>query len=797
MIKNYVKIAFRNFLRYKWNSVFNILGLSLGIACSVYIYTLLKYELSYDRFHDDIDQIYRICQQKESRGETSRYGCVTHKYSDYILEHYDGIEAMARYAPNRPAKISYKKNSFMEDRHEYVEPGIFSIIKANFIFGDPKTCLDKLHTVVLSNTAYNKYFGSGDPLGEFILIDEVSFEVTGVIEDMPDNSRFRHDFYESWITYINEPAPEGWDRRGRYLTTYIKFKPEANIEAFKGWITGIPEIFNKDNENYEKGNTALFIQPLKKLHLSRDTNMIWDWEDAVNPVYIYILFGTVLLILSMSALNYINLSIASYSIRAREVGLRKTLGATRKQLIYQFIGESVLIVFIAHIIGIFLLEFFLPFLNNLTELPLVLDYTLMGTWIMIASIVILLGFGAGAYPAFYLTVLSPTQAEKNNIFRSSGKYEFKEFLIVVQFALSIILIIGTSLIFRQVNFMKHMDLGISLKDKIVIELPQGHVNAENVQTVKNEFMNTGLFINASISSSVPGRSTYTWTQWPTGEKKDNAHPINCMEVDYAYFDIYGIELAYGSRFDKNLSYETNMGYLLNEESVKVFGWDSNEDALVKTLGDRPSKVKGIIKNFHYEGLQKSIEPFGMFLGTGEDARYLTLQHTVTSKDPLNLDLLANKFGELFPDAVFGYFFIENDFNQQYKSEDSLVSLFFVITILAILIAVIGLFGMTAFYCAQKEKSMGLRKIFGAEPSTILISLIKRFSLWVIFSFIIAVPLSVVGIKMWLVNFAYRTDISITVILAAGLLSLSITILTVLFHSYKLSRKNPLDVIRYD
>ncbi|HUS86477.1 MAG TPA: FtsX-like permease family protein [Bacteroidales bacterium] len=797
MNRNYIKVAFRNFLRYRWNSVFNIMGLSIGIACSIYISILLRYELGYDRFHDDINLIYRIGQKGISRGESSTFACVTEKNSNYILENYDGIEYMARFAPNRPVQVSYDDKSFMEDKHQFVEPDIFHIIKTEFLYGNRETCLERPYTIVLSRTAWQKYFDSSDPMGKLIKVDTSFFEVTGVIEDIPDNSRFRLDFFESWITYINSPAPEGWDRTGRYLHTYIKFKPEANVEAFEEWIKDIPELLSRDNIDIQRGDVDIFIQPLKGLHLEKNSHMIWDWENAANPVYIYILIGTVILILTLCGLNYINLNIASYSVRAREVSIRKTVGASRKQLVYQFMGESLILVFISHIIGLFLVELFIPILNDMTEMNLNPDYSSPVIWIIIISIILLLGLGAGSYPAFYLTRFSPAQTGRKNIFLGSGKFDFKEILIVIQFASSIILIIGTSLIYRQVNYMKNIDMGVSIENKLIISLPEGKVNLENREQVKKEFINSGLFSGASVSSSVPGRSTYTWSTWPSGEQSTNSHPINYIEVDYDYFDLYGLEIVAGSAFNSALSEESNNGELQNEEAIRVFGWDTPDLALTKTIGNYNVPIKGIIKNFHYKGLQKQIEPFSMFCGDAEDTRYLTLQYNTDGISEQRLDMLEKKFYELFPGSIFDYFFLEEDFNQQYKSEDKIVRLFVVFTLMALLIACIGMFGITAFFCLQKEKSTGVRKVFGADQSLILLSLIKRFSLWVLLAFLIAVPLSVLGIKMWLKNFAYQTNISVLIIIVAGLLSLVITIITVMYHSLKLSGKNPVDILRYE
>jgi putative ABC transport system permease protein len=438
----------------------------------------------------------------------------------------------------------------------------------------------------------------------------------------------------------------------------------------------------------------------------------------------------------------------------------------------------------------------LPFLNDMTGMNLILDYSSPGIWLVIISIILLLGFGAGSYPAFYLSILAPARSGKRSLFATIGSFDFKEVLIVIQFALSIILIIGTSLIYRQVNYMKNMNTGISIKDKLIIELPEGMVNSGNREQVKEEFIGAGLFSGASVSSSVPGRRTYTWRLWPSGEERENTHPVNCIEVDHDFIDLYGLEIIAGQKFDKNLGEESNLGYIQNEAAVRAFGWGSTDEAMTKSINER-EKLHGILRDFHYKGLQKEIEPFGMFCGDTEDGRYLTLQYEAAGFDSHRLALVEEKFYELFPGKIFRFFFLEQDFNLQYKSEDRLIRLFVAFTLVSVLIAVIGLFGMTAFYCVQKEKSMGIRKVFGAEPSVILTSLVKKFISWILISFIIAVPLAVIGIKMWLSNFAFRADISIPVILLAGLLSVIITVLTVLFHSLRLSGKNPVDIIRQD
>lgn len=796
MKKDHLKVALRNFIRYKWNSIFNLLGLSFGIACSVYLFILIDYEVGYDRFHDDIDLVFRMCTRSETERAINYFACITQKNSDYIRKNYDGIEYMARYAPNRPAQVTYNDKSFLEARQDYVEPEIFKIIKAEFILGNSETCLDRPNTVVITNSVRHKYFGDSDPLGKLMKIDTLYFEVTGVIRDMPENSRFRHDFYESWITYEKMPAQPGHDITGRFLTTYIKFKPDSDIEAFKEWIKGIPELLDENPDGRSQGNSDLFIQKVKSLHLARSENFIWDWEDSANPVFVYILIGTVMLILIMSGLNYINLNIASYSVRIREVGIRKSAGATRRQLILQFLSESILAVFVAHIFGLFLVELFLPLLNDMTEMNLVINYKGAGIWIVIFFIIIILGVGAGSYPAFYLTRLSPVKAINDRLFKGNGRVEFKELLIILQFAMSIILIIGTILIFKQVSFMKNRELGVSLENKLIIELPQGDVSQENAEMVKENFTGLGLFSGASISSSVPGKSTYTWRLWPTGEENTNFHSINCMEIDYDYVDLYGLQVVAGSSFDRSLGYESNRGYIFNEEAVKVFGWNSFNEALLKTIG-RGTPLRGVMKNFHYRGLQKDIEPLGMFLGSYEDARYLTLQAADIQNRSGEITRAREKYEELFPGKIFNYFFLKEEFNSQYRSEDKTVKLFMVFTIMAVIIAIIGLFGMTAFYCMRKEKSTGIRRVFGADRSDILLSLLVRFSIWVTLSFIIAVPVSVIGVKMWLENFAYKAGISALAIIIAGLLSLLVTISTVLYHSFRLSGKNPVDIIRYE
>jgi len=791
MLKNYFKIAIRNLIRHKWNSIFNILGLSIAVACCVYIFYLLYFETTYDGYHKDIDRIFRLVQFEKSATRETNFACVPINNGFYIKKNFDEVENIARIRPSRPTIVKYKDVQNIE-RYYYVENDIFKIFTIPFIHGQSENALERPYTAVITQTIAAKYFGLENPIGQLIKIDTAQYEVTGVMIDYPWNTRVKIDMMLSWVTDNPDGATDY--RGGGYVQTFIKLKKGIDPKQFEKRIGNVPHIVSPEELARQGETNRIWMQLLKKIHFDNSVEFTWDTEKPANMTFIYILFATAIFILVIASLNFINLSTAKYTTRMKEVAIRKTVGSSRKQLICQFLGESVLIVFISHIIGMFLLEYFLPTLNQITQVNFSIDYSFWLLWVLLLGIIVIVGFLAGSYPAFVLSSFKPTHLYAHASFTSKGT-ALRKTLVVVQFTLTIALLLGTVFIYKQVVFMKNAPLGFSKENKLVIEFPQNKVTLDNFESVKQQFKQHNNIQAATISSSVPGRWCYRWRLWPAGEEKENAQSINCFEADEDFLTVYDLKLIAGNPL-KVINSELGRSILTNEETIKAFKWNSTDVALTKSIIRPTLKVGGIIKNYHFQGLQNKIEPMIIF-STWEDCRYITLQLFSMDNSSDIITFCRNKYSELFPGAVFNYFFLDEDFAKQYQSEDRIAKLFIIFTFIGLLIACIGLFGLSTFICQKKEKEIGIRKVNGARLVDIFIMLTKDFTIWIAISFVIAVPVAYYAITSWLQHFAFRVDISWWIFALTGIGTWLIAILTISYQTYFTSIKNPIESLKFE
>ncbi|OFX88109.1 MAG: hypothetical protein A2W99_10825 [Bacteroidetes bacterium GWF2_33_16] len=791
MISNYFLIAFRNLIRHKWNSIFNILGLSIAIACCVYIFYLLHFEFTYDGYHKDIDRLYRLVQFEKSASRETNFACVPIINGYYIKTNFEEVENLARILPTRPTIVKYKDIEFIE-RYYFVENDIFKIFSIPFIKGNPDNALEQPYTVVITKTIADKYFGKDDPMGQLMKIDTAFFEVTGVIKDYTWNTRLKIDIMLSLAT--NNPDAATDHRVLGYVQTFIKLKKGTDPNLFGQKISNVPHIVSAEELEKQGEINKIGMQPLRSIHLDNSVEFTWDTEKPANMSFIYILLATGIFILVIASLNFINLSTAKYMTRMKEVAIRKTVGSTRNQLIRQFLGESLLIVFISHIIGMFLIEFFLPKLNQVTQVNFTIDYSFWLLWVLLVGIIVVIGVLAGSYPAFVLSSFKPVHLYARATFSGKGN-SLRKILVVVQFSLTIALILGTVFIYRQVIYMKNAPLGFSKENKLVIEFPQEKVTLNNYESIKQQFEQHNDIKASTISSSVPGKWCYKWRLWPAGEEKENAQSINCFEADEDFLDVYGIKIIAGNQL-KAITNETGRAALTNEETLKAFNWNTTDVALTKSIIRPTEKIVGVIKNYHFQGLQSKIEPMIIF-PTWEDCRYITLQLSGKESTGDVLSFCREKFMELFPGAVFNYFFLDEDFAKQYQPEERIAKLFIIFTFIGLLIACIGLFGLSSFICQKKEKEIGIRKVNGARMADIFILLTKSFTRWIIISFFIAVPIAYYAINSWLQNFAYHIQINWGIIFTTGIITWIIAMLTIIYQTYQASIKNPVESLKYE
>jgi len=557
----------------------------------------------------------------------------------------------------------------------------------------------------------------------------------------------------------------------------------------------IGESVKIDTNYYEI--TGIFHDLPGNTHLEFDMllDYIWEFSPPGNPLYPHVFIAIGFLILLIACMNFMNLSTARFVNRSVEVGIRKTLGASRKDLIIQFLGESVLIAFIAHIIGMFLLEFTLPLFSRITEIRFSIHYLNLTYIIYLISLITIIGILAGIYPALFLSSFKPVHVLKGWVVERVTSLNIRKILVIGQFVISITLIIGSLMVYRQLIYMKNQPLGFSIQKKFVIQFPREGVTRANCDRIKSEYLDIPNVEEAAFSSSVPGRWKYLWRQWPTGEEETNTKLLNCMGVDHDYLGLYDIEIIAGRGFDKSLSDSSNDGWILNRAAIRAFGWESAEEALTKTLNDRDEPILGIVEDYHYLGLQSQIEPLGIYLFQ-DDYRYITL-----SLDPRDLsrtlDQVEESFRKQFPNELYDHFFLDADFDIQYQREEKLTRLVFLFTLLGIAIASIGLFGMASFMAEKRRKEIGIRKVNGALIPHIVFLLSYDLAKWIIVALIIACPIAWYGTTKWLETFAYRVDKSLWVFLVAGALAFLIALLTISYQSLKVARENPVDSLRYE
>ena len=794
MLRNYFKIAWRNLLRNKTFTLLNLGGLTISLAACLIIFFWVSEELNYDKSANNADRVFRVGLTLQVANQPDKQFAVTSPLlAPVLVKDFPEIEKVVRMAP-ATILIGYNKEQFFNDKFLYADADFFSVFGYPLLKGDQQTVLKATNSAVISESLAKKLFGSIDnAIGKTITSNDTTLlTVTGVAKDIPANNHFHFDIVAP-ITLLGANALDGWWNDSYY--TYVLVKDPKSYTLLDSKITTIMDEYNGE-QNKKIGLRGLhFLQPIRDIHLHSKLRSELRPNGSITSLRIFI--GIAIFLLLIACVNYVNLSTATSFKRAKEIGMRKVAGAALSQLVAQFLSESVLIAVIALILAVGLAQLSLPFFNTIagTEISLI-DHLSLPAIALLIGFTILLGIIAGGYPALYLSRVRPVRALKKISGKQSGSLSLRKTLVVFQFSLSIILIIATIIALQQLNYMQSQNLGFSKEQVVAITLrTQEESNAKEI--IKKEFeKNSGITLTTA-SSSTPGRRLSNITVLPEGISPEHIQTMNTLVVDHDFIKAYELKMAAGRGFSKD--FNDSSAFVLNETAVKELGWGKAENAIGKGfewgLGKK-GKIIGVVKDFHFNSLQQKVLPVVMHIMPVASGWYGFVSARVNTNDmQKSIESLKTTWAKVFPAHQPEYFFVDEDYKKQYKSEQRLSSLSIIFSILTIFISCLGLLGLVMVAVSQRIKEIGIRKVLGASVSNVVGLLSKDFLKLVLLAGIIAFPIAWFSMNKWLQDFAYRINIGWWVFVLAAILALVIAFITVSFQAVRAANTNPVKNLR--
>lgn len=811
MFGNYLKFALRLSFKHKVYSIINILGLAIGIAACLLIILYVQDEMSYDKYNKNYENIYRVNTQGILGGEPFNAPFTPVPLAKQLLLEFPEIENATRMLAGSHKLIRYENKRFSEKRFFYADSTFFEIFDIPLLKGSSETVLNKPNSVVMTEETALRYFGSENPIGQIIKLDNgLDYTVTGICENVPSNSHFHFDMIASLVTY--EEFSHGGTWINLQLFTYIVLNDNANKKTLEKKFNDIiikyigPQLqeylgfsikdFDEAGQEYE-----YYIQPIRDIHLRSDIDM--ELEAGGHITYIWIFLVIAICILLIASTNFMNISTARSAVRAKEIGMRKAIGAHRMSLVQQFLSESVLFAVLALFIGLALVELLMHEFNTITGKQL--NITLFENWYLLPLLLVfavILGLFAGSYPAYYLSSFSPIEVLRRNTQMRSKKSNLRSALVLLQFTVSIILFIGTIIIYKQLNFMQSKELGFN-KENVVV-LRRAYALSKKIDAFKGELSKNPSIISASLTNDVPGENASSSISFLLpGRPKSELRPINFIVTDQDYLKTLGIEIIKGRYFSDSYPADST-SIVINEACVRVL---ELSDPLGKylilpdlkdTIINIYCKIIGVMKDYNYRSLHDDIKPIVCFPFKQNywHVQYLAIK--IKGNDIDNtLKYLEKQWNSFVDDQPFEYFFIEDRLNSLYASEKTTGRLFIIFSILAIFIACLGLYALATFTAEQKTKQIGIQKVLGASVSNIVFSLIREFTKWVLIANIIAWPVAYYFTDMWLSSFAFSTKINIWIFIIAAALALFIAVLTVSFQAFKAATSSPVKAIKYE
>ena len=786
MIKNHLKIVLRNIQRNKLYSFINIFGLAIGLTCCLLIFLWVQDELSYDRFHENADNLYRVVENQYYSGSEPFPVAVTPApLAEALRTDYPEIVNSCRFQRGRRFLVQHGEKYFYEDNVTLADPELFQMFSFPFVLGDPGTALNDPSNIVISESIANKYFGNENPIGQMMRIDNhFDFQITGVFKDIPKNSHLQFEILAPFV-FIKQMGRSLDEWGSNSYLTYVQTQPGISVQDLDEKIKGIIKAHN------EGSVTEIYLQPLTRIHLY--SNYVADIGGHGDILYVNIFTIISLFVLLIACINYMNLATARSANRAREVGLRKVVGAKRSQLIRQFYSESIILTVISALIAIGLVQTLLPVFNELSGKQISLLSVNSYFWWGLLAIVLITGIISGSYPAVFLAGFQPASVLKGQLKSGEKGVLFRKSLVIIQFSLSVILIICTLIVSQQLDYIQNKKLGLD-RDH-VIYFTMNDAFREKLETAKTEMLSNKNVLAATAVSELPVNlaSSTSGFDWE-GKNSDETILMHVMSVNYDLTDVLKLEMAAGRFYSRAFPSDTANGVVVNEKAVEVMNMSDPIGKRFTAYGSDLSII-GVVKNFHFKPLQKEIEPLVML--PLNQWQYYFLARISPEDMPGTIKYMENVWAKLNPSYPFEYKFLDETYDRTYRAEQRMQSLFGYFTILGIFISCLGLLGLASFTAEQRRKEIGIRKVLGSTSSGLVVLLSKDYTKWVIISNLIAWPVAWYAMTQWLRNFSYRIEIDWWVFLIAGALALIIALLTVSSQAIKAAFDNPIDAIKYE
>lgn len=805
MFKTHLKFFVRVFLKDKFFSVLNIAGLALGIAVSIILLLILQHDLTYDKHFANHERIYRLGGHLKATGIDVRVARAARELGSILNDEFPEVQAVARANNWDHTLVRYENNGTEVTNYEEdvvrTDSTYLQVFNHKFIAGNPATCLNDLHAVVITESTAARYFGKENPLDKTLIIDNESWKVTGVIEDLPNNTHLKFDFLLSglsksreWVVEEGQVKSEAFWNPDVYM--YFLMKENYNPQNF---YDKFPDIYTKYFKSFGDqvgGQYSAILQPLAEIHF--DNSLLSD-EPTGNKAYLYAFTGIGVFIMLLACINYMNLSTAKAVKRAAEIAMKKTLGGSKRSLIFSFLGESVFLSFISLLVAVALVQIILNFsaFNSLIEKDLVPDF-FNNPILLFGAIGISMGIGviSGLYPAFYLPAIPTISALKGSFKNQKASHHLRKALITVQFAISIFVVVCTFFMRDQITFMRSKDLGFN-QDNILILPVQDTLVQNQLASIKNEFLQHPKISAATTSYQVLGMGIGGPVMMAETQEGMKQQQFNLIVAGDDYFSTMGIKLLAGREFQPGANVDVDNVFICNRAASKLLGW--GDDPIGKKMrwfhGEKDGQIVGMVEDFNYQSLHNAVEPL-LIIKSQEEGGFL---HLKVSGDDLasTMDYIKTKWTGYDPNHPYEYFFQDARFNEQYRADEIQYKLLSGLSYICIFISLLGLLGLSAFTAAQRTKEIGIRKVHGAGIPHIIYLLFKDVMYLVVIAGVLIIPAAYYIIQNWMGNFAYQTSINFVTFGVVTVLALAFAFLTVAFHSLKTARTNPVESLKYE